>query len=145
MGKIGKANYNYKDATAHFDSHVLLYSKYLLNRLVSETMKCCLTDYYSPAMMGLKTDVEVLSELVKMKSPAVGQLMAQYPGIWMLVVSRWFICLYVDVLPIEVRENRSLLVEIFFLKLWFISPRRQFYGSGTVFSTKALRFSSALP
>lgn len=60
-----------------------------------------LTDYYSPAMLGLKTDVEVLSELVKVKSPAVGQLMAQYPGIWMLVVSRWFICLYVDVLPIE--------------------------------------------
>ncbi|XP_056897041.1 growth hormone-regulated TBC protein 1-A-like isoform X1 [Takifugu flavidus] len=60
-----------------------------------------LPDYYSPSMLGLKADVEVLSELVKMKSPAVGQLMAQYPGIWMLVVSRWFICLYVDVLPIE--------------------------------------------
>lgn len=86
----------------------MLYSKYLLyllNGLVSGTIKCCLTDYYSPSMLGLKADVEVLSELVKMKSPAVGQLMAQYPGIWMLVVSRWFICLYVDVLPIEVREN----------------------------------------
>ncbi|XP_056897053.1 growth hormone-regulated TBC protein 1-A-like isoform X2 [Takifugu flavidus] len=59
------------------------------------------SNYYSPSMLGLKADVEVLSELVKMKSPAVGQLMAQYPGIWMLVVSRWFICLYVDVLPIE--------------------------------------------
>uniref|UniRef100_H3D8Q5 Growth hormone-regulated TBC protein 1 n=1 Tax=Tetraodon nigroviridis TaxID=99883 RepID=H3D8Q5_TETNG len=60
-----------------------------------------LPDYYSPAMLGLKTDVEVLSQLVRMKSPAVGQLMAQYPGIWTLVASRWFICLYVDVLPIE--------------------------------------------
>ncbi|CAG05815.1 unnamed protein product, partial [Tetraodon nigroviridis] len=64
-----------------------------------------LPDYYSPAMLGLKTDVEVLSQLVRMKSPAVGQLMAQYPGIWTLVASRWFICLYVDVLPIEVREQ----------------------------------------
>uniref|UniRef100_A0A3P8SDY1 Growth hormone-regulated TBC protein 1 n=1 Tax=Amphiprion percula TaxID=161767 RepID=A0A3P8SDY1_AMPPE len=60
-----------------------------------------LPDYYSPAMMGLKTDQEVLGELVKTKAPAVGQLMAQYPSIWTLVVSRWFICLYIDILPIE--------------------------------------------
>lgn len=55
-------------------------------------------------MLGLKTDQEVLGELVKAKAPAVGQLMAQYPGIWTLVVSRWFICLYIDILPIEVRK-----------------------------------------
>ncbi|XP_029936426.1 growth hormone-regulated TBC protein 1-A-like [Myripristis murdjan] len=60
-----------------------------------------LPDYYSPAMLGLKVDQEVLGELVKAKAPAVGQLMAQYPGIWTLVVSRWFICLYIDILPIE--------------------------------------------
>ncbi|XP_045909161.1 growth hormone-regulated TBC protein 1-A-like isoform X2 [Micropterus dolomieu] len=60
-----------------------------------------LPDYYSPAMLGLKTDQEVLGELVKTKAPAIGQLMAQYPGIWTLVVSRWFICLYIDILPIE--------------------------------------------
>ncbi|XP_037343710.2 growth hormone-regulated TBC protein 1-A-like [Pungitius pungitius] len=60
-----------------------------------------LPDFYSSAMMGLKTDQEVLGELVKAKAPAVGQLMAQYPGIWTLVASRWFICLYIDILPIE--------------------------------------------
>lgn len=60
-----------------------------------------LPDYYSPDMVGLKTDQEVLGELVKAKAPAVGQLMDQYPGIWTLVVSRWFICLYIDILPIE--------------------------------------------
>ncbi|XP_056288955.1 growth hormone-regulated TBC protein 1-A-like isoform X2 [Pseudoliparis swirei] len=60
-----------------------------------------LPDFYHPAMMGLKTDLEVLGELVKAKAPAVGQLMAQYPGIWTLLVSRWFICLYIDTLPIE--------------------------------------------
>lgn len=67
-------------------------------------------------MVGLKTDQEVLGELVKAKAPAVGQLMDQYPGIWTLVVSRWFICLYIDILPIEVsggalstlKECRSL-------------------------------------
>ncbi|XP_042281359.1 growth hormone-regulated TBC protein 1-A-like [Thunnus maccoyii] len=60
-----------------------------------------LPDYYSPAMMGLKTDQEVLGDLVKTKAPAVGQLMNQYPGIWTLLVSRWFICLFIDILPIE--------------------------------------------
>ncbi|XP_071775880.1 growth hormone-regulated TBC protein 1-A-like [Centroberyx gerrardi] len=60
-----------------------------------------LPDYYSPAMLGLKTDQEVLGELVKAKAPAVGQLMDLYPGIWTLVVSRWFICLYIDILPVE--------------------------------------------
>ncbi|KAG7503091.1 hypothetical protein JOB18_031829 [Solea senegalensis] len=60
-----------------------------------------LPDYYKPAMLGLKTDHEVLGELVKVKAPAIGQLMDQFPGIWTLVVSRWFICLYIDILPIE--------------------------------------------
>ncbi|CAL9690048.1 unnamed protein product [Knipowitschia caucasica] len=60
-----------------------------------------LPDYYSPSMLGLKTDQAVLGELVRAKAPAVGQLMDQYPGIWTLVVSRWFICLYIDILPIE--------------------------------------------
>lgn len=60
-------------------------------------------------MLGLKTDQEVLGELVKVKAPAVGQLMDQYPGIWTLVVSRWFICLYIDILPIEVGKGWVLL------------------------------------
>ncbi|KAM9709937.1 growth hormone-regulated TBC protein 1-A-like isoform 2-T2 [Menidia menidia] len=69
--------------------------------LMDALLGTILPDYYSPAMLGLRTDQEVLGELVKSKAPAVGQLMAQYPGIWTLVVSRWFICLYIDILPIE--------------------------------------------
>ncbi|KAM6985099.1 growth hormone-regulated TBC protein 1-A-like [Aplochiton taeniatus] len=60
-----------------------------------------LPDYYSPAMMGLKTDQAVLEELVRVKAPAVGQVMAQHPGVWPLLVSHWFICLYIDILPVE--------------------------------------------
>lgn len=99
-------------------------------------------------MLGLKTDQEVLGELVKTKAPAVGQLMDQYPGIWMLVVSRWFICLYIDILPIEVRRGLGLMVET---KKELVPTRsislcfRQFFGSGIVFSTRAPRFFSASP
>ncbi|XP_034048709.1 growth hormone-regulated TBC protein 1-A isoform X2 [Thalassophryne amazonica] len=60
-----------------------------------------LPDYYSPAMLGLKTDQEVLGELVKVKIPGVWQTMADHSVTWTLVVSRWFICLFIDILPVE--------------------------------------------
>lgn len=58
-------------------------------------------------MLGLKTDQEVLGELVKVKVPAVWQAMVEHNVMWTLVVSRWFICLFIDVLPVEVRVQRS--------------------------------------
>lgn len=60
-----------------------------------------LPDYYTPAMLGLKMDQEVLGELVKVKAPGVWQAMREHNVMWTLVVSRWFICLYIDVLPVE--------------------------------------------
>uniref|UniRef100_A0A3B3DPN8 Growth hormone regulated TBC protein 1a n=1 Tax=Oryzias melastigma TaxID=30732 RepID=A0A3B3DPN8_ORYME len=63
-----------------------------------ETIK---TDYYTPAMLGLKADQEVLGELVKVKIPRVWQVMSDHNVMWTLVVSRWFICLYIDILPVE--------------------------------------------
>ncbi|XP_057563673.1 growth hormone-regulated TBC protein 1 isoform X3 [Hippopotamus amphibius kiboko] len=60
-----------------------------------------LPDYYGPSMLGLKTDQEVLGELVRTKLPAVAALMDGHGVLWTLVVSRWFICLFVDVLPVE--------------------------------------------
>ncbi|XP_051840197.1 growth hormone-regulated TBC protein 1 isoform X1 [Antechinus flavipes] len=72
-------------------------SFWLLDALVGRI----LPDYYSPAMMGLKTDQEVLGELVKMKIPSVANLMERHNVMWTLVVSRWFICLFIDILPVE--------------------------------------------
>lgn len=53
-------------------------------------------------MLGLKMDQEVLGELVRLKAPGVWQTMSDNSVTWTLVVSRWFICLYIDVLPAEV-------------------------------------------
>lgn len=61
-------------------------------------------------MMGLKTDQEVLGELVKMKVPAVAELMERHGVMWTLVVSRWFICLFIDILPVEVIGTKVLLI-----------------------------------
>uniref|UniRef100_A0AAY4EW15 Rab-GAP TBC domain-containing protein n=1 Tax=Denticeps clupeoides TaxID=299321 RepID=A0AAY4EW15_9TELE len=60
-----------------------------------------LPDFYTPAMLGLKTDQEVLGELVRVKVPAVWQLISDQGVMWTLLVSRWFICLFIDVLPVE--------------------------------------------
>ncbi|XP_059208103.1 growth hormone-regulated TBC protein 1-A [Centropristis striata] len=60
-----------------------------------------LPDYYSLGMLGLKMDQEVLGELVKVKIPGVWKTMMDHNVMWTLVVSRWFICLYIDVLPVE--------------------------------------------
>ncbi|XP_030889755.1 growth hormone-regulated TBC protein 1 isoform X2 [Leptonychotes weddellii] len=72
-------------------------SFWLLDALVGRI----LPDYYSPAMLGLQTDQEVLGELVRTKLPAVAALMDGHGVLWTLVVSRWFICLFVDILPME--------------------------------------------
>ncbi|TRY59301.1 hypothetical protein DNTS_033541 [Danionella cerebrum] len=72
-------------------------SFWLLDALLSRI----LTDYYTPNMLGLRVDQEVLGELVKMKVPAVWETMKRHDVMWTLVVSRWFICLYVDILPVE--------------------------------------------
>lgn len=61
-------------------------------------------------MLGLKTDQEVLGELVKMKVPAVAELMERHGVMWTLVVSRWFICLFIDILPVEVIGIKVLLI-----------------------------------
>lgn len=56
-------------------------------------------------MLGLKADQEVLGELVRARVPAVWRLMQDHGVMWSLVVSRWFICLFIDVLPVEVTER----------------------------------------
>ncbi|XP_055985231.1 growth hormone-regulated TBC protein 1 [Sorex fumeus] len=70
---------------------------WLLDALVGRI----LPDYYSPAMLGLKTDQEVLGALVRTKMPAVAELMERHGVSWTLLASRWLICLFVDVLPVE--------------------------------------------
>lgn len=77
---------------------------------------CVGTDYFSPAMLGLKMDQEVLGELVRLKVPNVWKTMADNSVTWTLVVSRWFICLYIDVLPVEVSVwLHSVKGSLFFL------------------------------
>lgn len=122
-----------------------------------------LQDYYSPAMMGLKTDQEVLGELVKLKVPAVAELMERHGVMWTLVVSRWFICLFIDILPVEVSGDIQFFLmyihnhyficgALVIISYWKTGSNlnsllscRPCSEYGTVCSTKGQRSSSAWP
>uniref|UniRef100_A0ABK0LXV4 ADP-ribosylhydrolase like 1 n=1 Tax=Rattus norvegicus TaxID=10116 RepID=A0ABK0LXV4_RAT len=88
-------------AQAQMDQNPGYYHRLLEGESSSRLEEAIRTDYYSPAMLGLKTDQEVLAELVRMKLPAVAALMDGHGVLWTLLVSRWFICLFVDILPVE--------------------------------------------
>ncbi|XP_042900319.1 growth hormone-regulated TBC protein 1 isoform X1 [Parasteatoda tepidariorum] len=60
-----------------------------------------LPDYYTKEMTGLLTDIGVLEELIKSKVPQVHERMLQTDVSWSMYVSKWFICLFAEVLPIE--------------------------------------------
>ncbi|XP_062049893.1 growth hormone-regulated TBC protein 1 isoform X2 [Lepus europaeus] len=124
-------------------------SFWLLDALVGRI----LPDYYSPEMLGLKTDQQVLAELVRMKLPAVAALMDGHGVMWTLLVSRWFICLFVDILPVEVSGRRGLSGCVPCRPCcgpgtacrWTSCPWRPCCGSGTACLTRAPRSSSAWP
>ncbi|KTF89637.1 hypothetical protein cypCar_00014073 [Cyprinus carpio] len=94
---------NIEEGMNFIDGYLLIITKdeeksfWLMDALLGKI----LPDYYTPTMLGLKMDQEVLGELVRMKIPAVWQVMNRHDVMWTLVVSRWFICLYVDILPVE--------------------------------------------
>ncbi|XP_022166034.1 growth hormone-regulated TBC protein 1-A isoform X1 [Myzus persicae] len=60
-----------------------------------------LPDYYSKTMDGVIVDIEVFSRLVKKKFPEVSKHMTDLEMPWALVATKWFICLFSEVLPIE--------------------------------------------
>ncbi|ELK14875.1 Growth hormone-regulated TBC protein 1 [Pteropus alecto] len=88
-------------AQAQMDRNPGYYHRLLQGERNDSLEEAIRTDYYSPAMLGLKMDQEVLGELVRTKLPAVAALMDGHGVLWTLVVSRWFICLFVDILPVE--------------------------------------------
>ncbi|XP_030424857.1 growth hormone-regulated TBC protein 1 isoform X5 [Gopherus evgoodei] len=88
-------------AQANMEQNPGYYNKLLEGEKSDTLVEAIKTDYYSPAMMGLKTDQEVLGELVRKKVPAVADLMDRHGVMWTLIVSRWFICLFIDILPVE--------------------------------------------
>ncbi len=60
-----------------------------------------LPEYYAPAMPGLLVDMRVLAVMVRQEAPRVAAHIDRLGLPWALIASKWFICLYADVLPVE--------------------------------------------
>lgn len=70
---------------------------WLLKALVENV----LPDYYSPTMDGLLTDIDAISELVRLKYPDVSQHVTELGLPWPVITTKWFVCIYCEVLPTE--------------------------------------------
>ncbi|XP_032681560.1 growth hormone-regulated TBC protein 1-A-like isoform X2 [Odontomachus brunneus] len=60
-----------------------------------------LPDYYTRTMDGLLIDIDVLAELVRIKMPDVYQHVTNIGLPWPVITTKWFVCLFAEVLPIE--------------------------------------------
>jgi len=69
--------------------------------LLKVMMESILPDYYSANMSGLLTDVKVLSEIARRDVPVLAGHIDALQVPWALIASKWFICLYSEVLPLE--------------------------------------------
>lgn len=52
-------------------------------------------------MEGLQRDIHVISTLVKQREPIVNEKINELGLPWAVIVSKWLICLYAEVLPVE--------------------------------------------
>ncbi|XP_071527959.1 growth hormone-regulated TBC protein 1-A-like [Panulirus ornatus] len=69
--------------------------------LLNALMEDLLPEYYTPDMVGVLTDIKVLEALVKERAPLVWKHINHYGLTWGLLTTKWFICLFAEVLPIE--------------------------------------------
>ncbi|GAB6019875.1 hypothetical protein CHUAL_001412 [Chamberlinius hualienensis] len=68
--------------------------------LVALTEKI-IPDYHSTDLKGLKTDINVLSHLVRDRHPLLHQHLDRLGLTWPLFCTKWFVCVFVDALPVE--------------------------------------------
>jgi hypothetical protein len=58
-------------------------------------------DYHTKTMKGLKRDIEVITDLLKQRLPIVNEKMNEFGLPWIVIMTKWLICLFADTLPIE--------------------------------------------
>lgn len=69
--------------------------------LLKELVETIAVGYHNKSMSGLITDIEVLTELIKARAPNINNKTIELGLSWPVITTKWFICLFADVLPIE--------------------------------------------
>ncbi|XP_055645099.1 growth hormone-regulated TBC protein 1-A isoform X1 [Toxorhynchites rutilus septentrionalis] len=57
--------------------------------------------YHTKKMVNLITDIDVLSELIRIRVPDVHRHIADLGLPWAVIATKWFICVYAEVVPTE--------------------------------------------
>jgi hypothetical protein len=70
---------------------------WLLKHFVENTAP----EYHTKTMKGLKRDIEVLTDLLKMRVPIVNEKMNELGLPWIVIMTKQLICLFSETLPIE--------------------------------------------
>lgn len=83
--------------------------------LLTVLIRNILPSYYSQDMQGLITDMAVLEHLVRQKSPRVDKLLVDLSLAWPVIATKWFICLFAEVLPVEVSRQLNCRLIFSFL------------------------------
>lgn len=67
--------------------------KYLVENVASE--------YHTRTLFGLKRDIHVLSEIVRLREPLINEKVNEVGYPWAVILTKWLICLFSEVLPVE--------------------------------------------
>lgn len=70
---------------------------WLLKILIEETIQ----SYHTKTMKGLINDIAVLRELLDQRAPEIGKHMDSVGMPFAVVTTKWFICMFAEVLPVE--------------------------------------------
>ncbi|XP_063708532.1 growth hormone-regulated TBC protein 1-A [Culicoides brevitarsis] len=69
--------------------------------LLKEVVENIVPSYHTKSMYGLITDVEVLAQLIRQRSPEIHKHIKQVGLPWEVILTKWFICIFAEVLPVE--------------------------------------------
>ncbi|KAK3095820.1 hypothetical protein FSP39_019638 [Pinctada imbricata] len=60
-----------------------------------------LPDFYAPDMRSVKAEQELLGEIIRWKAPELHAHLESIGVQWFLIGTKWFLCLFADVMPVE--------------------------------------------
>lgn len=69
--------------------------------LLKEMVEVIAPEYHTRTMKGLIVDIDVLTELIKKRAPGVNAKVTELGLPWAVISTKWFICLFAEVLPVE--------------------------------------------
>jgi TBC1 domain family member 6 len=58
-------------------------------------------EYHTKTMKGLKRDIDAIAELIKLRLPIINEKIGELGLPWIVIMTKWLICLFAEVLPIE--------------------------------------------